>query len=186
MSNWRFALLALPLILGDVGFAQDPSRQLLDEIIAEATRANQGPGGRPLPLAAHWNGSGARRAGFSPEYQLQLLRQGRHILPWLEWPPTAESLEHAFQADKPRRQKYIDDRLREYEPILKEFARLRLPLSLLAVQWESGLSLEPAFFNLPPEANPNVIDLDGKVQPQSLPVRPGGTVATNRPQLDRQ
>ncbi len=110
------SMLAMSLV------AAEPSPKVLQEIRDEATRSNGSDIGRPLPLAAHWNNAGAKREGFSPEYQLQLLEQGRHILPWMEWPPTAESLDHNFKPDDPRRQKYIDDRLKEFEPVVKRLA----------------------------------------------------------------
>jgi hypothetical protein len=133
MTARRLALLVVIVTLVQpVSAQEDPAPRLLDEIRQEATRPNHGDAGRPLPLAAHWNTSGADRRGFSPTYQLQLLKEGRHILPWLDWPPTDAGLDALFKKDDPRRQKYIDSRLSEYEPIIKELARLRLPISFLA------------------------------------------------------
>src|ERR1051326_1856554 len=88
-----FALTPLPVL------CQHPQRTagvldtLLDEIRKEATRSNRGEMGRPLPLAAHWNVSGMYMEGFTPAYQLQLLKKGHHILPWLEYPPTDHGLD---------------------------------------------------------------------------------------------
>lgn len=152
--------------------AAEPSGALLDEIRAEATSQSRSTAGRPLPLAAHWNANGAQGQGFSPEYQLRLLSEGRHILPWLEWPPTDAGLDHNFKPGDPRRQKYIEDRLKVYEPVVRELARLKLPISLLATQWESVLSYETAFYDLPPDKNPNVVGADGKVQRRVCPFGP--------------
>ncbi|MGA2618917.1 MAG: LamG-like jellyroll fold domain-containing protein [Thermoguttaceae bacterium] len=144
------------------------------EIAQEATRSNHSDAGRPLPLAAHWNSSGADNEGFTPQYQLQLIRQGRHLLPWLGWPPTDRSIDENFKPNDPGRQKYIDGQIKAYEPVVKELARLRLPLSFLATQWESELSYDKAFLDLPADKNPNVVGLDGKVQPRVCPFGPVG------------
>ncbi len=169
----RLSSLAILAAFAFPAAGQDQvSPRLLDEIRQEATRSPGDRAGRPLPLAAHWNTAGANRAGFSPEYQLRLLRAGHHILPWLDWPPTDRGLEQMFKPNDPRRQKYFDSRLKEYEPVIKELARLRLPLSFLATQWESVLTYDKDFFNLPPDKNPNVIGLDGKVQARVCPFGP--------------
>ena len=172
------AAAALATVFGFPAFRaagqEDLSLRTADEIRQEAVRANQGDAGRPLPLAAHWNCYGANGEGFSPAYQLQLIRQGHHLLPWLDWPPTDRSLDASFKQDGPRRQKYIDDRKKRYEPIIKELARLRLPLSFLATQWESELTSDKAFFDLPADKNPNVMGVDGKVQPRVCPFGPVG------------
>ncbi|MBC8869814.1 MAG: PKD domain-containing protein [Planctomycetes bacterium] len=144
----------------------------VEEIRREATRSRQSDAGRPLPLAAHWNVSGASNEGFTPEYQLQLIRQGHHLLPWLGWPPTDRSIDVNFKPDDPRRQQYIDSQIKAYEPVVKELARLRLPISFLATQWESELTYDKAFLELPPEKNPNVVGLDGKVQRRVCPFGP--------------
>ena len=151
--------------------AQDPTR-LADEIRQEATRSNRSDVGRPLPLAAHWNSSGAEKLGFSPAYQLQMLKEGHHLLPWMEWPPTDTNLDALFKPDDPRKQKYIDSRMNEYETIVKELARQKLPISFLATQWESVLTYDKSFFELPPEKNPNAVGLDGKVQKKVCPFGP--------------
>ena len=78
--------------------AQEISAKLCEEITHEATAPNHGPAGRPLPLAAHWNVTGMYKEGFTPAYQRELLQQGRHILPWLEWPPTDRDLDTNLQA----------------------------------------------------------------------------------------
>jgi hypothetical protein len=78
----------LSLCLGASGgehAAAEKLEALLRGIRAEAVRSNNEPAGRPLPLAAHWN-RGSKPTGFSPAYQLQLLRAGHHIMPWFEMP----------------------------------------------------------------------------------------------------
>jgi hypothetical protein len=157
------ALVSVPLA------AQE---KLADAIRLEATRSNRGDLGRPLPLAAHWNVTGMYQEGFTPSYQLELLKKGHHILPWLEYPPTDRDLNHLFKAGDPRREKYIEGRLKDFEKNIKELARLKLPISFLATQWESILTYDKEFSGLPADKNPNVIGLDGKVKSQVCPFGP--------------
>ncbi len=152
--------------------AQESPLRTAAEIRQEATAPSQGPAGRPLPLAAHWNTAGVDRLGFAPPYQLQLLQRGQHLFPWLDWPPTDAWLDTTFKPGDPRRQKYLESRLPEFEPIIKELARLKLPLSFLGTQWESILTYDKAYFGLPPEQNPNVIGSDGKMQGRVCPFGP--------------
>jgi hypothetical protein len=171
MTHHRVLTLILIATAAGLAPAQEGPR-LASEIRDEATRPNRGDVGRPLPLAAHWNNSGADHTGFTPKYQLELLKKGHHILPWLEWPPTDQWLEATFKKGDARRQQYIDNRLKEYEPVVKEMARQKLPISFLATQWESNLTYDRAYRELPAEKNPNVIGLDGKVQHRVDPMGP--------------
>lgn len=173
MIRPRFVSLFALTFLVSASPGQEPVLQrTIEEIRQEATRSNHGDAGRPLPLAAHWNTTGVDRAGFTLSYQLQLLQQGSHILPWLDWPPTDRSLDANFKKDDPRRLKYIETRMKEFETVVKELARLKLPISFLATQWESVLTYDKAFFDLPPEQNPNVVGVDGKVQHRVCPFGP--------------
>jgi len=173
MRVHRLSGLILLVVWALPGWTQEkPRPDVAEEIRLEATRSNLSAAGRPLPLAAHWNASGAEKAGFSPAYQLQLLDAGHHILPWLNWPPTDRDIAHNFKPDDPRRQKYIDSQIKDYEPIIKELARRRLPISFLATQWESHLTYDKAFLELPPEKNPNDIGVDGKVKHRVCPFGP--------------
>src|SRR5262249_35656696 len=142
MTVLRLCAFLVGLTLVAPAIAQEP--RLDDEIRQEATRPNRGDTGRPLPLAAHWNTSGADKKGFSPAYQLQLLKEGHTILPWLDWPPTDYDLDRNFKKEDAR-QKYVEARVKEFEPVIKELARQRLPLALLATQWESHLTYDKAF-----------------------------------------
>ena len=58
---------------------------VLTEIHREALLPSNEPAGRPLPLVSHWN-MGSQGRGWTPQYQLELLADGHHILPWLGWP----------------------------------------------------------------------------------------------------
>jgi hypothetical protein len=169
MSPSRFAIVTL-FFSATAASAQDAS--LIDAIRREALAPNRGAAGRPLPLAAHWNCTGVNREGFTIEYQLKLLREGRHLLPWLEWPTTDRDLDRNYKAGDPRKAKYLEDRLKLYEPVVKELARLKLPISFLGTQWEAIMSYDKETLNLPAEQNPNVIGLDGRPQPRVCPFGP--------------
>jgi hypothetical protein len=73
---------------------------------------------RPLPLASHWN-TGYQPDGFDPVYQLEQFRQGRYLLPWFQLPRPDGALPEAY-----------------YDTALREWARLKLPISFVSTQWE--------------------------------------------------
>jgi len=57
--------------------------------------------------------------------------------------------------------------MKEFERDIKELARLKLPISFLATQWESVLTYNKSFLTLPRQQNPNTIGLDGKIKQRS-------------------
>lgn len=137
------------------------SPAVVNEIREAAWPSNGSPNnvtGRPLPLAAHWN-LGEEKNGFDPEYQMKLVERGHHILPWFQLP------NQFFDPTNPRALTY-------YEGPIKQAARLRLPISFVSTQWESLLSVNDEFKNLPAEQNPNVVLGDGKVRPEVSPFGP--------------
>ena len=135
-------------------------------IRTEATRSNQDPAGRPLPLACSWHCghfTAPYCAGWRPAHQMALIEQGHHLLPWFSHPPHTRAL-----PTKPD-----DFLLRYYREPIRKARELRLPLTVVASQWESGLSGKP-YADLPPEQNPNVIGTDGKVLRMVSPFGPVG------------
>jgi hypothetical protein len=152
-----------------VSLAQD---KLADAIREQATQPNRGKLGRPLPLAASWNVTGVNSEGFTPAYQRKLLEKGHHILPWLEYPPTDRDLDRTFKVGDPRREKYIEGRLKDFEANIKFLAKQKLPIAFLGTQWEYILTHDQEFAKLPADKNPNVIGLDGKMKGQVCPFGP--------------
>src|SRR5262245_59478875 len=71
-------LLILTLLL-PTATGQGPA-SITARIREEATMENRNRGGRPLPLAGHWN-LGEVANGFSPSYQIKLIEQGHYLLP---------------------------------------------------------------------------------------------------------
>ena len=132
-----------------------------DAIRAEAIRPNDSADGRPLPLVGHWN-TGTEEDGFSPDYQMRMIEQGHYLLPWFQMPAVD------LLSNDPRWISY-------YEAAIKRAALLKLPISFVGTQWESLLSEDNAYFNLPPESNPNVIGLDGSPRREVSPF--GGDTA---------
>lgn len=61
------------------------ARRVAREIRREALLPPNGPEGRPLPLASHWN-AGTVRNTFDADHQIGLIQAGHHILPWIGWP----------------------------------------------------------------------------------------------------
>jgi len=136
---------------------EDTLKPVPDEIRFEACLPNQNEIGRPLPLAGHWN-TGQLPGGFSPDYQMQMIDQGHYLLPWFQLPsPGSSAPGDAY-----------------FEAAMKRAAALNLPISLVGTQWEEQLTINPAYFNLPADQNPNVIGLDGTVQPELDPMGPIG------------
>ena len=118
-------------------------------------QTNEGMG-YPLPLIGHWN-LGEAPNGFSPNYQIQLMEQGNHILPWFLMPSWNA------QPENPHWIEY-------YEKAIKKAAELRLPIALVSTQWEIWLSVEDRYLTLPLAENPNVVTLDGKINREVSPV----------------
>jgi len=154
-----FVLAAMPTVGAKDPLEAGKLAELIDGIRTEATRSNNGPGGRPLPLVAHWN-RGSKPTGFSPVYQMELIRAGHHLMPWFEFPrPNAT----------PEKSRYYSG---EYLKAFKEVAELKLPFTLVGTQWEMilGKSKYPGgpykWKALPPEENPLVINLEGEIDPR--------------------
>jgi hypothetical protein len=113
---------------------------------------------RELPLAAHWN-LGETPEGFTPDYQLRLLGAGHHLLPWLRLPNPEWRGDDA-------------DWTRYYQGALRRFAAERRAISLVSTQWESMLTNDEKYFNLPAAENPNVIGPDGRPRREVSPFGP--------------
>jgi hypothetical protein len=106
--------------------SRDPLK-IADEIRAAARLSRSALRDRPLPLAATWNAGGTPE-GFTPEFQLETIRNGHHVLPTLYLPaPTGENKEASY-----------------YEASIKEAKKLGLPLTLKSTQWEALLLSDPA------------------------------------------
>lgn len=134
----------------------------LEAIALESLKPSYSPQkGRPLPLVGHWN-CGDRPGGFGPEFQLWLLRNKHHILPWVRLPEPDESPKLSFQ-DVAASKKLI------------EFAaEHRLPISFVSSQWEKLLTTRQKYLLLAQNENPNTILLDGRVAKAVSPFGPSG------------
>lgn len=129
-----------------------------DGIRQEATRKNDNPMGRPLPLVGHWN-LGEVKNGFGPDYQMEMIDKGHHFLPWFLMPNI-----YADPTD-PHWIAY-------YEQAFRRAAQLHLPIALISTQWESMLAVEENFVNLPANENPNVVMSNGSVRREVSPFGP--------------
>lgn len=177
MTRMRTALFfASAALLGQswtvAAEAPDLSAQTAQEITAEATRPQTPEAGRALPLAAHWCVTPFNGTGFSPDYELKLISEGHHIMLGFGWPDTEHTLDHNWKPGDPAREKRYRAQKAEFEPALKEAARLNLPIAFLGTQWESDLSWDKAYYDLPADQNPNVVTTDGKVQRSVSPWGP--------------
>jgi hypothetical protein len=116
--------------------------------------------GYPLPLAAHWNVS---EDGFSPAWQIKMIKAGAPLLPWLPMPAPLNSTGEPDPTDK---------WVATYEPVIREIARLGLPLSFIGTQWENLLTNDEAYFKRPTKFNPNVVSPGGEVSKKVTPFGP--------------
>jgi len=134
------------------------TKQAAVEIRAEATLPPDGPRGRPLPLVSHWNMGGQGR-GWTPQYQLELLKKGCHILPWFDWPQGDPAQKNA--------QRFHD----YYDSLIAYCRESGLPICFRGTQWEAML-LDKPYRELPPEKCPAVIGVDGEVIRKLSPFGP--------------
>ncbi|HET8686218.1 MAG TPA: hypothetical protein VFM18_06085, partial [Methanosarcina sp.] len=127
------------------------------EINYEIALPADGSAGNPLPLAAHWN-CGEKSGGYTPAYQLELLRQGKHLLPW-------------FYFSRPDEFKLPDS---YYEKPIKAMAALNLPISFVGTQFEYRLTEKKQFLALPQNLNPNLINQSGQLEKVLTPTADKG------------
>ena len=159
---WQALAVGLNLVGAWASGAEDNGTAA--SIRAEAVRANDDRIGRPLPLACSWQCGYFRDpscAGWRPAHQLECIEEGHHLLPWFAHPPR----EGKVPTDP-------NDFLLAYyrEPLLRA-RKLRLPITIIGSQWESGLSKDP-YLSLPAAENPNVVQVDGKIVAKVSPFGP--------------
>lgn len=143
--------------------AIDPTplaRQAGATIRRESLLPPNGPEGRPLPLVSHWN-MGSQGRGWTPQYQVELLNKGHHILPWLSWPRANPEA----KADSAKR--FHD----YYDALIALCREFNLPISFRGTQWEAML-VGRAYRELPADQCPAVVSPDGKVLPKLSPFGP--------------
>lgn len=151
----RFFRVGVLIAVGAAGpcLGVQPSaaaKRVAEEIRREALLPPNGPAGRPLPLVSHWN-MGSQGKGWTPQYQVELLDRGCHILPWFAWPQS----DPLAREDSARRfHDYYDD-------LMAYCRELRLPISFRGTQWEAML-YEERYLSLPPERCPAVISPEGR------------------------
>jgi hypothetical protein len=153
----------LPIVFHQYAPTPAPSN-IYEEIRREALAPNSETN-HPLPLVGSWNAStwwnyDKDTAGFYPGWQLEMVEQGHHLLPWFITPyPDPECEQGQF--------------CRGYlESPIREAGQLNLPISFIGTQWEHYLYDDPAYYDLPPDQNPNVVALDGTIQKRISPLGP--------------
>jgi hypothetical protein len=150
-------LLSIVVLGATVCAGGEKALTVAEEIRNEAVLPNNSEAGHPLPLAAHWNA--ARYAGgFTPDYQLEMIEKGHHILP-------------AFFLPAPGDTKWIG-RSGYYEKAIKKASELKIPISFVSTQWERYLADSSRHLKLPAKDNPNVIDVNGTVLDKVSPFGP--------------
>jgi hypothetical protein len=135
-------------------------RKAAAEIHKEALLTPNGPAGKPLPLVSHWN-MGSQGKGWTPQYQVELLNQGHHILPWFGWP----RVDPDAKEDSARR--FHD----YYDALIALCHEHGLPISFRGTQWEAML-IRREYLDRPEDTCPAVITPTGKVLPKLSPFGP--------------
>ncbi len=163
-------ILTLPLLLLLASAVSAPGvlshddqyvlQRVATEIRTESLLPPNGSQGRPLPLVSHWN-MGSQGKGWTPQYQIELLRSGHRILPWFAWPQGDPEKDE-------RTARRFDDYYAELISICRQF---RLPISFRGTQWEAML-IGKQYRALPPQQCPAVIDPNGKPMARLSPFGP--------------
>jgi hypothetical protein len=104
---------------------------------------------------------GSQGKGWTPQYQLELLKNGHHILPWMSWP-------RGDVDAKPESAKRFAD---YYEALLAYCRKFNLPISFRGTQWEAIL-VDKKYRELPPDKCPAVVTPEGKTIRKLSPFGP--------------
>ena len=148
-------------LCGQSGRAAD-AQATAKEIREEVLRVAHDTEGYPLPLACSWTCGhfpNDTSAGWRPENQMRLIAEGHHLLPWFAHPRG----EVSTNAN--------DFTVKYYKAAIEQARELKLPITFVGSQWESGLSAKP-YLDLPAAENPNVVTADGKIQARVSPFGP--------------
>ncbi len=153
---WLSALPGITTASGEIS-PTEAARKVAKEVRREALLPPNGPQGRPLPLASHWN-VGTVAGTFEPEHQIGLIQKGHHILPWMSWP-----------SGDPESERFK----RYYGRLLSYFKELNLPLSIRGTQWDAML-VRRKYREGPASRWTGVLSPDGKRVPKLSPFGPIG------------
>jgi hypothetical protein len=107
------------------GSPDNVEESTISEIKYEAALPSRSMAGRPLPLYSSWN-TGELGRGFTPEKQINLIRQGHHVMPALL----------ISSPDKAVNKPY-------FIPALEYIEKHRLPITLVSSQWEGVFFEDP-------------------------------------------
>jgi hypothetical protein len=145
-------------VLTGPAHAQSAAMEITREAIAPNSDTNH-----PLPLMASWN-SGTQwnyntiSPGFTPDWQMQMIDAGHHLLPWFVIPdPEMLCQTQACQGSGSLIWPSY------YQNAVKSALVKNLPITFHGTQWEHYLYDDPTYLNLPPDQNSNVVGLDGVV-----------------------
>jgi hypothetical protein len=104
---------------------------------------------------------GGQGQGWTPQYEIELLEAGRHVLPWLGWPQ-----------GEPGKDEKSAARFNDYYAGLLGYCRaLKLPISFRGTQWEAIL-VKKEYRELPPDECPAVVTPEGKAIAKLCPFGP--------------
>src|SRR5437867_11699106 len=142
-----WVLLYLSLIASFPAWALSTAQEITQEATAPNSETYH-----PLPLMGSWSAGtqwdeAGSNLGYTPNWQMQMITQGHHLLPWFNMP---------FPAENPSSSDW-SVWLTAYQTAIQNAAALNRPISFVGTQWEQDLYTNPQFLTLPPAQNPNVI-----------------------------
>ena len=118
--------------------------------------------------STQWDAA-ANNLGYTPSWQMQMIAQGHHLLPWFDV-PTPDMLCSTQTCLNNGSMVWLT----YYQTAIQNAAALNLPISFVGTQWEQDLYTDPQYFNLPASTNPNVVAPDGTIQKMVSPFGPIG------------
>lgn len=131
--------LATTFVMTNLTFGEEVPQTAM-VVRAEALRANLDPAGRPLPLVAQWH-----MAHTPLDFQLELIRRGHHLLPFIPLPNPGSDL----ASKKSKLGSAVGP---TFEDQVKQLAAWQLPVAIIGTQWEGVLTdHEKKWRSLPPE-----------------------------------
>lgn len=159
-ARWAALIGALAIVLAggpaDAREALTPEQRAIAAILRDSNPVIPGAQ-HPLPLAASWN-TGVKPLGFTPSWQVERIRRGCYLLPWLQLdiPPSGPAAGAGMS---------VSDAL-YYRAAIGFLERNRLPLTFEGAPWETMLPrISSAYARTDAHGNPLPFSPFGPVKP---------------------
>lgn len=139
-------LLAVVLVAwAPVAARADSVPAVVAGIRAEVTKDGDDPGGRPLPVAAHWQ-RGNTVGTYTSFVQRDLIAQGRRLLPNLDMVGPSSEVDYSV-----------------YEDLVRTYAAWNVPICVRGNNWHLDALRQKQWSDLPPAENALLLTPEGAV-----------------------